>query len=89
MFHTPAHKQPAAAQAPFAPGMPHCAAETDFVLADHSSILVLTPMSQEAKDWVSDNLPPDAQRWGRGVAIEPRYWPNIQDGILGAGLSVE
>jgi hypothetical protein len=63
-------------------------ASNDFVLADHGSILVLTPLSDEAKDWAGDHLPADAQRWARGVVIEPRYWPAIQNGIGCAGLSI-
>jgi hypothetical protein len=59
----------------------------DFVIADHGSILVLTPVTAEGRDWVDEHLPADAQRWARGVVVEPRYWPAIQDGIDCAGLS--
>lgn len=60
----------------------------DFILEDHGSIAVLTPVSDEAEDWVLAYLPEDAQQWGRGVVIEPRYLPPIIEGIEGDGLTI-
>lgn len=61
----------------------------DFVCADHGSIVTLTPMTDAAKAWVAEHLPEDAQRFGRSVCIERRYWPDIYAGITEeAGLSV-
>jgi hypothetical protein len=60
----------------------------DFLVADHGSIVILTPFTPAGNDWVAEHLPEDAQRWSRGVAIERRYWPDICDGILDAGLSL-
>lgn len=61
--------------------------KTDFVLADHGSILTLTPLTDAAREWCEDHLQ-DGPTWGRGRAIEPRYWPDIECGIADAGLSI-
>ena len=60
----------------------------DFVLTDHGSIAVLRPVTDEAREWVDENLPDDAQWFGRGVVIEPRYVGDIVEGILNDGLTV-
>lgn len=60
----------------------------DFMATHHGSIVTLCPMTQAAHDWVAQNLPEDAQRLGRSIAIEPRYWPPIAEGITEASLTV-
>lgn len=60
----------------------------DFLLADHGSVLVLNANTEPAKEWVREHLPADAQRWGRGTVIEPRYWPPIEEGIAAEGLTL-
>jgi hypothetical protein len=59
----------------------------DFLVEDHGSIMILQPLSAEAKVWAEENLG-EAMRWGGGVVIEPRYLPPIIDGILGEGMTV-
>lgn len=86
MLHTPAHHSTTAAQVaiddtPTITG-------PDFVFVSHGSVILLTPMSQAGKDWVTENLPEDCQRFGRGIAIEPRYWEAIYIGIQDEGLTV-
>lgn len=61
---------------------------TDFITADHGSIVILIPASEDARYWVDDNLDPDAMWFGKGVAIEPRYVADIIDGITADGLTV-
>lgn len=61
----------------------------DFILANHGSILVLTPTSDAGRAWRDEHLSgPETQTWGRGVVIEPRYWPPIADGIAADDLEV-
>lgn len=62
--------------------------DPDFRLDDHGSVVVLTLMSSAAKDWREAHLPDDAMTWGTGVAIEPRYVPDIPSGIAEDGLTV-
>lgn len=59
----------------------------DFRVENHGSVCLLKPVTQAAKDWVGDHLPDDAQWFGGGVAIEPRYLDAILSGIDDEGLT--
>jgi hypothetical protein len=59
----------------------------DFTVADHGSIVILTPLTEAAQDWVADHLPEDAMTWGGGIVIEPRYVALILAGIGEDGLT--
>jgi hypothetical protein len=60
----------------------------DFIVADHGSIVTMTPMTPAAKAWVEEWLP-EVQWFGRSACIERRYWPDIYQGITEeAGLTV-
>jgi len=61
---------------------------TDFTLQDHGSIFLLVPNTADAQDWAADHLPTDAQFFGKGVAIEPRYVEPIVNGIVADGLTI-
>jgi len=64
---------------------------TDFIFANHGSICLLTPVSDDAKAWIDLHVldgNDEVQMWGGGVTIEPRYvWP-ILEGIADAGMTV-
>lgn len=61
---------------------------TDFIIANHGSIITLTPMTAAAKEWAAEFLPDDAPSFGRGIAIEPRFIDPILQGIEDDGLTV-
>ena len=61
---------------------------SDFHLADHGSVVLLTPRTDAARDWVEDNLPDDVQMLGNGIAIEGRYVGDILTGIECDGLEI-
>lgn len=61
---------------------------TDFLFANHGSICILTPVSEQAKEWADEHLSQDAQWWCGGVVIEPRYVQPILDGIMEDGMDV-
>lgn len=61
---------------------------TDFTFNDHGSVAILTPLTEAAQDWVAAHIPDDALTFGRGIVIEPRYWPDIIWGINDDGLTV-
>jgi len=63
--------------------------KADFIFANHGSVTVLTPLTDEGWEWTAAHLPEDAQRWGGGIVIEPRYASAILDGIAGDGLTVD
>lgn len=63
-------------------------AEADFRVANHGSIIILTPISLEARDWLSTAVSELAPRWCGGLAVEPRYIGDIVSGIVDAGFSI-
>lgn len=61
----------------------------DFIVQNHGSIIILLAVTAAAQQWVTENLPDDAQTWGRnGTVIEPRYIGPIVNGIEAEGLVV-
>jgi len=58
------------------------------VYYDGGTIALVTPLSDEAKAWVEDNIR-DALWFGRGIAVEPRYLNNLLEGMCGDGLVIE
>lgn len=62
---------------------------SDFKFHNHGSICILVAVSAAAQDWREEHLPEDAQTFGGGVVIEPRYADDILEGIMADGLTVE
>lgn len=60
----------------------------DFILQDHGSISLLTPITEAAREWVAEHLPEDAPIFGLSFAIEHRCVEPILHGIADAGLTV-
>lgn len=60
----------------------------DFTIENHGSLFLLRPESDQAREWVAENVE-DAMRFGHAVVIEPRYVEGIVEGILADGLTVE
>jgi hypothetical protein len=52
------------------------------------SVALLIPRSDAGRAWIEENLPHDAPRMGKGVAVEARYLAPIIDGMLGDGLAI-
>jgi hypothetical protein len=61
---------------------------TDFIVTDHGTIALLTPITDAAKQWVEDHLPEDRQTFGDSVVVEPRYLLDILHGINEEGLKL-
>ena len=63
-------------------------AEADFEVQNHGTIFLLLPLTQNARDWVADHIPADAQWSGRrAVVVEHRFIADIVDGFLADGLT--
>jgi hypothetical protein len=60
----------------------------DVDLSLHGSIDLLTPLTPEAQAWMKDNIPDDALWFGGALAVEPRYAPDIVQGMIDDGLTV-
>jgi hypothetical protein len=60
----------------------------DLEFQNHGSIFVVVPFTEAGKDWLDENVGGDAQVWGRGIVVEPRYVEDILVGAEDAGLRV-
>ena len=60
--------------------------EHDFTVDDEGTIVIITQVSEAAKQWLYAHLPEDCPRWGAGFAIEHRYAKEIIEGMQNAGL---
>jgi hypothetical protein len=61
---------------------------SDFIVRGYGdSVVLLSPLTEEARDWVSEYLA-DPMWFGNAVAIEHRYIDPIVEGIIRDGLGV-
>ena len=61
----------------------------DFAVSDEGSLIILSPLTEAASEWIDEHIPEDAPVWGAGVAIERNYFPAIQQGICDFGLAIK
>lgn len=59
----------------------------DVTVANHGSINLVTPHTDEARTWIDHNVP-EGQWFGRHLVVEPRYLENLWDGMERDGLVV-
>jgi hypothetical protein len=62
--------------------------DPDFFVENHGSIFLLRPVTPSASDWISANIPDDAQFLGNALAVEHRYIADIVEGIKHDALAV-
>jgi len=66
------------------------AAVSDFQVVNSGSVVVFTPQTPQAKQWVADHLPLESWQWlGQSFVIDQRYAFDILDGIVNDGLEVQ
>lgn len=63
--------------------------KVDFYFRNEISLIILIPESEKAKEWVTDNLPLENWQNENNIPIEPRYFPDIMEGIKADGLTVK
>ena len=61
----------------------------DFLYRDEGSIILLLPQSETARSWAGENLHTEPWRDKRGIAIEPRYFEPILEGIDTGGMVIK
>lgn len=62
---------------------------TDFRSINHVSIVMVEPVSNAAKEWVSEHVQLEDWQWfGGAFSVEPRYASDLIEGIRGDGLTV-
>lgn len=62
--------------------------QPDFVVENHGSIFLLTPLTPSANSWVEEHLPEDRMTFGGSIVVEHRYISDIVHGIQNDGLAV-
>jgi len=53
-----------------------------------TTVYLLHPITDAAREWVAEHLPEDAQHLGESIAVEHRYIHDIVDGARNDGLAV-
>ncbi len=63
----------------------------DFTVRDEGSVLLLTPQTEVARNWINEHIGRDNgfQPYYPTIVIEPRYVIAILAGIRVAGLEIE
>lgn len=64
-------------------------AGADFTASSHAGLVLLTPISEDARMWLRSHISIDAT-WNDGsLILELRLFPALADAILDAGLLFE
>ena len=62
----------------------------DFQIEDHGSICLVRPLNDAARDWLDEHVEAEGWQWmGNALACEPRYLPDLADGIEADGFTVQ
>ncbi|MGD9617660.1 MAG: hypothetical protein AB7H90_21595 [Alphaproteobacteria bacterium] len=62
---------------------------TDFLIADHGSIVSIRPVSAAAREWLDANIVAEPWQWMDGtVAVDPRCGRDIVAALTKAGLPI-
>ena len=63
--------------------------QADFRVTYHGTITTITPLSDACREWLEENVEIEPwQRFGNGIAIEPRYVEQLAEVMIEAGLVI-
>ena len=60
----------------------------DVVVRNEGSLVLLELASEHAREWVEENVQPDAMWWAGCLVCEPRYVADLVAGMEASGLRV-
>jgi hypothetical protein len=60
----------------------------DLAVVNHGSIFTVVPQTKPGHKWLQDTSPEDAQFFGAGMVVEPRYVLDVVEAARAAGLVV-
>jgi len=64
--------------------------ETDATLASYRAIVLISPNSPAAVQWLEDNVAAESWQWiGGALAVDSRYMADIVSGMRDCGLTIE
>jgi hypothetical protein len=62
----------------------------DVLVRNEGSVVIVTPQTDAAKEWVEENVETSGWQWlGGGFAVEPRMLDNLLEGMDADGLELE
>lgn len=65
-------------------------ATDDVTVTDHASVVMVTPHTQKARDWVDEHIELESWSWmGNSFACEPRHVDRLVAGMREDGLTVK
>ena len=60
----------------------------DVLVHNEGTLFLFNPLTAQAREWIDENVQPDAQRFGTTLVCEHRYAWGLAQGMLVAGLVV-
>lgn len=60
-----------------------------FSVEDHGSIVLVHPHTNDVRDWLRDNVDPEAQWFGRALVVEPRYVEQLVTALVDEGFATQ
>lgn len=60
----------------------------DVTVENHGSIYLVTPHSDQGREWIEGHVSEDALWYSSGLVVEPRYVEDLIGGMEGDGLIV-
>jgi len=63
--------------------------QTDFEMKNCFSLIMLYPVTNKAYNWIKENICLENWQHDSNIAIEPRFFEGIFEGITQAGLTIK
>lgn len=60
-----------------------------FSIENHGTIVLIRPLTPDVATWLSENVDPDAQWFGRALVCEPRYVEPLVVGLIEEGFTAQ
>ena len=60
----------------------------DFDYVNGGSVILMVPLTSDARRWIMKHIEEDVPRLGQGFAVEPRYFASLLEAIALDGLAV-
>lgn len=61
---------------------------TDVMVSNHGTIFLFTPVTENGRRWIGENVGDDVMWFAGGLAVEHGYARQLAEGMLSDGLEV-
>ena len=65
------------------------ASAPDVLVHNEGTVFLFNPLTSRAKEWIDDNVQPEAQWFGTTLVVEHRYAWGLAQGMKDEGLILE